>query len=114
LHFHAASGIAEWRGASAIPLGVADVPSQEPPRMQLAPGDFVVLLTDGFYECADEDGRLFGPHRVADIVACHQHMGARGVLDVLVREIEHFAGDAIQADDLTAVLIHRTDENHPT
>ena len=110
LHFHAADGRAEWRGASAPPLGIADSAEMVPPaRMSLEPGDFVALLTDGIYECAGPEGALFGEERVVDILQRHRNRGARGVLDALVRELDLFAGAVVQADDLTAIVIQRNE-----
>lgn len=108
LHFHAADGRAEWRGATALPLGVAEVAVMASPvRMVLEPGDFVVLLTDGFYECANRDGAVYGEERVLELLARHRALDARGVIDALVRAVDEFAGGVVQADDLTAIILRR-------
>jgi phosphoserine phosphatase len=108
LHYHAADGRAEWRGASALPLGVAEVPVMAAPlRMSLEPGDFVALLTDGFYECADRGGSMYGEARLVELVASSRAVDAAGVMDALVRAVDIFSEGSVQADDLTAIIIKR-------
>ncbi|MDP2310193.1 MAG: SpoIIE family protein phosphatase [Pseudomonadota bacterium] len=113
LHFHAADGRAEWRGASALPLGVAEVEVMAPSlTMHLEPGDFIVLLTDGIYECADPSGAVYGEERVVDLIVRHRTLDARSVLGALLRAVDSFAAGAPQADDLTAIIIQRRAADH--
>jgi sigma-B regulation protein RsbU (phosphoserine phosphatase) len=113
LHYHAADGRAEWRGASALPLGVAEVPDAPLAlHMSLAPGDYIALVTDGFYECANQEGEIYGEHRVLELIARHRGSDARGVIAALVREIDEFAQGAVQADDLTAIILRRHPADH--
>lgn len=108
LHYHAREDRAEWHGACALPLGISGHRGpRDLPQMVLEPGDYVVLLTDGFYECPDRAGEPFGEARVAQIVSDHRHKGAQAVLDALVRGIDGHAGNAEQADDLTGIVVHR-------
>lgn len=108
LHYHAAERRAEWHGASAVPLGIGGFQcAPELRHMQLAPGDLVVLLTDGFYECASPRGELFGRIRVADVIASHAARGAQVALEALVRAVDTFAVGTPQADDLTGIVVAR-------
>lgn len=114
LHFHAAEQRAEWRGATALPLGVGDLGTGVGlPHMAIEPGDFVALLTDGFYECAGPDGNLFGPERVAEVLSRRHAGGAADALHALVGELDAFAAGTVQDDDLTAIIVHRN-EPEPT
>lgn len=112
LHYHAAQDEAEWRGASALPLGVgASRQKSILPRMQLELGDYVVLLTDGFYECENARGVPFGRARVAEVTANNRCRGARDVLAALVREVDDHADGHDQCDDLTAIIVHRHEQD---
>src|SRR5947208_8307576 len=51
LHFHVADGSFEWLSSSMLPLGIDTNAQSEGVRsMKVAPGDLIVLLTDGFFE----------------------------------------------------------------
>ncbi|GDX81584.1 hypothetical protein LBMAG42_33950 [Deltaproteobacteria bacterium] len=111
LHYHAAEQRAEWHGASAVPLGIGggeSAPSLR--RMQLAEGDLIALLTDGFYERTSPRGRLFGRDRVADVIAKNAARGAQGALDALVLAVDDFAAGTPQDDDLTGLVVARNPE----
>ena len=111
LHYHASPARAEWHGASAVPLGIGGFECAHPLReMHLAPGDRVVLLTDGFYECGSPRGGLFGRDRVAEVIRASAGMGAQGALDALVRELDAFADGTPQSDDLTGIVVCRDPE----
>jgi len=75
--------------------------------MQMAPGDLIVLLTDGFYEYRNPEGKLFGQERVAEIILHHHHRPVRELLDELLSATRTFAAGAPQADDMTALIIKR-------
>jgi hypothetical protein len=75
--------------------------------LELAPGDLLVLLSDGFYEQLDASGDEFGEQRVEALVREHhrrrRRSGARGD----PRGVDAHAGATPQADDMTAVILRR-------
>jgi len=108
LHYHANKDACEFLPASTFPLGImADAPLDQPQPMRPARGDFIVLLTDGFYEYQNRAGEQFGKERVAELVRQHRQASAQDMLTALLAAVETFAGDAPQMDDLTAVMVKR-------
>jgi phosphoserine phosphatase RsbU/P len=108
LHFQAATGQCRWFNPTALPLGVSSGMELDPaPPVQLAPGDMVVLLTDGFYEYLNKQGQAYGNERVAEGVKRHRHLPAKGVLDQVLTDLRAFAAGAPQLDDLTALIVKR-------
>ncbi len=108
LHFHAALGKCDWMGASTIPMGmVAGMPVPPPRAVELEPGDILALLTDGIYEYENARSRPFGEDRVAELVRRHQHEPMAVLLEIIVREVDRFAGRAPQKDDMTILLVRR-------
>ena len=91
-----------------VPLGLmADFgyePAVEHPR---APGDVLVLLTDGFFEWARADGELFGEERVNDLIRRHHDRPATELIEILYRAVLDFSAGTPQYDDLTAVIVRR-------
>jgi serine phosphatase RsbU (regulator of sigma subunit) len=108
LHYHTATGEIEWLSSSMLPLGVdADAQSDGVRSMKVAPGDLVVLLTDGFFEYRDPDGEMFGQDRVAQIIRANHTRSAREILSAILQAIHEFARGAPQEDDMTGLVIRR-------
>jgi len=108
LHFHAASGKCDWLGASTIPMGfVAGMPLPAPRSHDLAPGDILALITDGIFEYENALSEPFGESRVGELVRRHQDEPMSRLLELIVQEVERFAGPAPQNDDMTLLLVRR-------
>jgi phosphoserine phosphatase len=90
------------------PLGVDEEPQSDGvQRMQIEPGDLIILLTDGFYEYLNPEKELFGSERVAEIILAHHHRTPREILDELLEATRQFARGAPQMDDMTGLVIRR-------
>jgi anti-sigma regulatory factor (Ser/Thr protein kinase) len=74
-------------------------------RMVLAPGDALLLYTDGVTEAMDPGETLYTDRRLADFLAIHRVLGPRQLINDLVGDVKHFAGDAPQSDDITALAL---------
>jgi phosphoserine phosphatase len=108
LHFHADRGKCSRHKPTSFPLGAMALP--RPPRaaeMILAPGDVLVLLSDGIYEYGNGAGEQFGEDRVEQVVAGHHAGGMTALSAALLDAVEAFAGGAAQEDDITVVLVRR-------
>jgi serine phosphatase RsbU (regulator of sigma subunit) len=109
LLYRAAEDRIESFDAHGIPFGLMDgIPYGPPQSIDLAPGDTLVLVTDGFIEWANAEEEEFGEDRVGEIVRSSRELSAADVIDKLHREVVEFAGAVEQQDDLTAVIIKRT------
>jgi sigma-B regulation protein RsbU (phosphoserine phosphatase) len=107
-HFRAATGDCESHRPTGFPLGAMPLAKVKPPvEVELAEGDMLVLLSDGFYEHRDADGALFGEARVQAIVREHGGGAIDDLLAALVTGVDGFARGAKQEDDMTAVLVRR-------
>ncbi|WP_437965541.1 SpoIIE family protein phosphatase [Sorangium sp. So ce260] len=108
LHYRAAEGQVVWRDPSTVPLGMfKDLDLPPTPPLVMAPGDLLVLLTDGFYEYQDAAGQVFGKERVGDLIHRLHTRPTSDILGALLAEVRRFAGSAKQIDDLTALLVKR-------
>jgi len=72
---------------------------------QLAPGDVVVLYTDGITEAMDTSGELFGDAALARVLAANQSLDAAGIRERVLREVRAFVGNAEPHDDMTMVVL---------
>jgi sigma-B regulation protein RsbU (phosphoserine phosphatase) len=78
-------------------------------RLTLAPGDSLVLFTDGVTESRNEEGVDLGSHAIATAIA-RMHGSAAGVVATAVHDVVlHHAGDEENLDDdLTLLVVSRT------
>ncbi|MFM9196786.1 MAG: PP2C family protein-serine/threonine phosphatase [Planctomycetia bacterium] len=91
-----------------LPLGILPEAAFDPPAtVSFAPGDLLVLLTDGFYEWARADGEQFGAERVRELIRAHRHASAAELIGLLHWAVVDFAAGTPQGDDLTAVIVKR-------
>lgn len=103
--------------STSMPLGVLDtltVPSA--PAIILAPGDIIVLPTDGIEEAERPDGVLFGRERALHVVRANREKSAAEIVQALFRAARDFAEGEPQNDDISAVVVkmqsRRQDAGH--
>jgi serine phosphatase RsbU (regulator of sigma subunit) len=77
----------------------------EEERLELSPGDVIVLYTDGITEAMNSNSDLFGESRLSRIVEEHGHLESDELRERIMREIEAFVGTADQHDDMTMILL---------
>jgi serine phosphatase RsbU (regulator of sigma subunit)/anti-sigma regulatory factor (Ser/Thr protein kinase) len=103
-----ATGVEELR-ARGMPLGLMPGMTYEEKEMQLAPGDTVLLHSDGVVEAHAPDRDMFGFPRLKTLVA-DGPPGAE-LIDHTLSAVAAFTGAAAeQEDDITMVALLRTDE----
>lgn len=77
--------------------------------MELTPSDSLILLTDGFFEWPNSSGELYGLERLESAIRKHANLLAQEMIAGLYEDVREFASGAAQLDDLTAVIIRRSD-----
>lgn len=93
---------------TGIPLGMFEEMAWKCNAVTVAPGDLLVMYTDGVTETQDADGAEFGEERMLNVLA--QWQNGRSLADTqqdLLAAIHTFAGDAPQFDDITLMLVRR-------
>jgi len=93
--------------ARGIALGVLEDIELEECEIDVAPGDLLVLYTDGVTEAMNADGQQFGEERLQATVAATPDASAQQILSALMDAVKAFAGDAPQSDDITVLVIKR-------
>ncbi len=87
------------------PLGIRlDTAFSNSTAIPLAPGDLVLLMTDGFEEAMAPDGASFGLERTLQVVRDHQAESPQKIVQALYDEVRAFGKNTPQEDDLTAVV----------
>jgi|SRR5579863_42902 sigma-B regulation protein RsbU (phosphoserine phosphatase) len=76
-------------------------------EVQLAPGDLLVLYTDGITEAENSDEEEFGESRLLDTLGRHSHLPVQPLLQAVVEAVRQFSGGSEQQDDITLVIARR-------
>jgi serine phosphatase RsbU (regulator of sigma subunit)/anti-sigma regulatory factor (Ser/Thr protein kinase) len=101
-----ADGALELR-ARGMPLGLMPGMAYEENEAVLAPGDTLLLHSDGIVEAHDPDREMFGFPRLKETVAAGP--GGRDLIDRVLTRIHAFTGpDSEQEDDITMVTLERS------
>jgi len=74
-------------------------------EITLEPGDMLLLYTDGVTEAMNEDLELFSDPRLLETVNRYTDASPEELLPSLMKEIDVFAGNAEQADDITMLAL---------
>ena len=87
-------------------LGIFDDMAFETGRFQLAPGDALILFTDGVSEAANLDDDLFTVGRIETALTAAQPVtDARRLAEGLAEEVRVFVGEAAQSDDIAILVV---------
>lgn len=83
-----------------------DVPFAEA-RVELRPGDALLIYSDGVTETFDAGGDEFGDDRVAAVAERSRHLGAAALEGEILRDLEIFSKGAKATDDRTLIVLRR-------
>ena len=90
--------------ATGQPLGILPHPVFDLQVRVLAPGDIVVLYTDGITEAINAEGQFFGQDRLQTIVS-DRYTYADSLCDHVLQSAAIFQGLAPQQDDMTLLVV---------
>jgi phosphoserine phosphatase RsbU/P len=94
--------------ATGVPLGMFCSTNFPICEVTLAPGDKLLLYTDGLTEIFNAAGDEFGIERVRSIAKRHGCTEPQAILHACLDEIRAFSATAKQPDDLTLMVLHRS------
>ena len=71
-------------------------------------GDLLAIYSDGVTEANDISEREFSLERLIAVLKAHREQPAQEIVDFVIQELDRFVGDAPQFDDITLMVIKRT------
>jgi len=98
-----ANGALERLAATATVLGMFSNWECTVRETALAPGDLLVMYTDGVSEAPNAAGEEFGEKRLLDYLRSATHSGADAIRTGITAAVQQFSSGA-QADDITLVI----------
>src|SRR5258708_2571601 len=89
---------------NATVLGLFDDWECSITEVRLAPGDLVLLYTDGASEAMNDSGEQFGEDRLFEVLRSHAHLPPPAILHKCLDRVRGFADDG-ERDDITLVAL---------
>lgn len=99
-----------FRDGGSVALGMFDGAEYEAGHAALAPGDALVLYSDGLTEAENAAGEPFEEAGVEGVILRHGVGDPASLGRALLTAVETYAGDAKLADDLTVLALVRHGE----
>lgn len=106
--FHlTASGETKTLPTTGIPLAILANRKAAVAQITLAPGDTLVVYSDGVTEAMNEALEEYGDETFAQSLETMRALGSKAIIDAVFENVDSFAAGAEQADDITCLVIRR-------
>jgi len=108
--FRAATSTWDRYRPTSFPLGAMPLSVLRPALLtRLLPGDVLVVVSDGIFEYENRAGEQFGEERVKRVFVANRAQPMSDLVAQLQQAVSAFADGSPQEDDMTAVLVKRSD-----
>jgi phosphoserine phosphatase RsbU/P len=108
--WHAASRTVEpLRDAVGLPLGLDSKAVYHHKRIEIEPGDLLVLYSDGLTATSNRHTQMFGCQRLDEALRDAAPRGASAVKAAILERFEDFLVGGEPQDDVTLIVIERLD-----
>ena len=97
--------VSELYSEGSFPIGLVDDASYDSSRIQLEPGDTLLLYTDGVTEAENNDRNLFQDTRLKEIFSQNGDLSLKALQDAIFSAVDEFAAGASQSDDFTLLAV---------
>jgi len=92
-------------GGRSMILGIDDDTVFVSESIQLQPGQYICLYTDGITEAFNEEDEEFSDERLMDFISRNTGSPVQELAEKLVQEVKSFAGKKPQSDDITVLTL---------
>ncbi len=94
--------------AQGLPLAMLPGQPYGEATLSLAPGDLLLVYTDGITEAANAADEEFGTEALIALVGAHRHASLPALDAALLGELDRFTAGAPYLDDRTLLMLRRT------
>ena len=108
-----ANGDCERLVAGGIALGMFEGSAYETGAARLEPDELLAVYSDGITEAESPAGRPFDEQGLEGVLRAHLHDAVPDLGATVVRSVEAYTGDTRLADDLTILLLRRSNQDAP-
>jgi phosphoserine phosphatase RsbU/P len=99
------NGLIKRLDVGGLPLGIQPDARYESASIALAPGDWLVIFTDGLVEAVNAYGAEYDEARLLNAIAAGTASTPSEMLKRLMAELDLFVGSTPQHDDVTCMLL---------
>jgi serine phosphatase RsbU (regulator of sigma subunit)/tetratricopeptide (TPR) repeat protein len=92
---------------TGTPLGIFAEAAWEQAQISFAPGDALVIYTDGITDSQNSAETLFGVTNLIETIQNHRGLSAVEIQDGILKDVHDFVGEAPQFDDITLMVLSR-------
>lgn len=104
----AAGTVEELQSRDGLPLGIVEGTQFSESTAALAPGDVLLLYTDGISEAMNPSGELFGLNRLTEtLLTARGCQSAAQSIGVVQAAVDSFAAGRARQDDQTMLILSR-------
>ena len=100
-----ASGQIERLDVGGLPFGIMAESKYQAATVTLAPGDWLVIFTDGLVEAVNARDEEYGEIRLLGAMDASKSLEPDGLLKRVMSELDLFVGNTPQHDDVTCMLL---------
>jgi len=100
-----ASGQIERLDVGGLPFGILPEVNYESATVTLAPGDWLIIFTDGVVEAENSRQEEFGEVRLFGAIEAAKSTEPADMLKRLMNDLDLFVGNTPQHDDVTCMLL---------
>ena len=93
--------------ACELPLGIASAVKFRETTFRIAPGELLLLYSDGVTEAMNSAAEMYGASRISERLLAHRGT-APSLIEELVSSIDDFCGAVSPRDDMCLVAVQRT------
>ena len=99
------NGTCEKIPLAGFPVGMFDDSTYDEMSLVLAPGDVLVLYSDGITDTQDAKGQFYGWQHLRDAISAGADLPAGDLADRLLADVDQFSGGVHPFDDRTLVVL---------
>jgi phosphoserine phosphatase RsbU/P len=99
------SGLIERLDVGGLPIGIQAEAKYESASVALAPGDWLIIFTDGLVEAVNANDEEFDEPRLLSTLEAGLSTTPKELLERLMANLDLFVGSTPQHDDVTCLLV---------
>ena len=104
------TGLIERLDVGGLPLGILAEAKYESASVALAPGDWLIIFTDGLIEAENARQEEYGETQLLGVIAAGAAATPAEMLKRMMAEVDLFVGATPQHDDVTCLLVKSTEQ----
>jgi sigma-B regulation protein RsbU (phosphoserine phosphatase) len=92
-------------GRTGLPVGISAEADYHQQQREIAPGQIIVIGTDGIWEARNHREEMFGKRRFYEIIRQTAGAASQEIQERVIRAVEGFCTPIAAVDDITLVII---------